>query len=73
MTSSERPVRHLGLPDQVIAALAVPPAERDDAQRDLAHRAFVETAPDLRDKVRLGALQDVAWALANSPAFLFNR
>ena len=73
MTSSERPVRHHGLPDQVIAALAVPPAERDDAQRDLAHRAFVETAPDLRDKVRLGALQDVAWALANSPAFLFNR
>jgi len=37
------------------------------------HRTFVETAPDLRDKVRLGALQDVAWALANSPAFLFNR
>jgi len=72
-TSSERPIRHHGLPDQVIAALAVPPAERDDAQRDLVHRAFVETAPDLRDKVRLGALQDVAWALANSPAFLFNR
>jgi hypothetical protein len=73
VTSSERPVRHHGLPDDVVAAMSVAPAERDDAQLDLVHRAFIATAADLRDRIRHGALQDVAWALVNSPAFLFNR
>lgn len=73
VTDSPRPVRHHGLPDEVVAALAVPEEERDEAQRDRVHTAFVTTAPDLRHEVRLGALQDLAWALANNPAFLFNR
>ena len=36
-------------------------------------RTFIDAHPALAQKIRLGAAQDVAWALANSPAFLFNR
>ena len=28
---------------------------------------------DFQQKIRLGGVQDIAWALANTPAFLFNR
>ncbi|MDA1265576.1 MAG: DUF1553 domain-containing protein, partial [Planctomycetota bacterium] len=73
VTNAARPVKHHGLPDAVIAAVAVPSEQRTQEQADLVHRSFITTVPGMRDQIRLGALQDVAWALANSPAFLFNR
>jgi len=73
VTESPRPVRHHGLPDQVLAALAREPAQRDEQQRALVHRTFLATVPDMARNIRRGALEDLAWALVNSPAFLFNR
>ncbi|MED6335427.1 MAG: DUF1553 domain-containing protein [Planctomycetota bacterium] len=73
LTTSERPVRQPTLPLAVAATLAIPDAERDEAQRAAVYRHFIDAHPALAQKIRLGAAQDVAWALANSPAFLFNR
>jgi len=36
-------------------------------------RGSLASAPRWIDQLRLSATQDVAWALATSPAFLFNR
>ncbi|MEM1450704.1 MAG: DUF1549 and DUF1553 domain-containing protein [Planctomycetota bacterium] len=72
-TGDPRPVRHLALTEDERVALRTPAAERTDEQRAVIHRRYVRTAPELIDLVRLGATQDLAWALVNSPAFLFNR
>ena len=72
-TGSARPVRHLVLPGDVLAALTTPPEERTPEQAAALHAHYVPTQPDLVEKIRLGATQDLAWALANNPAFLFNR
>jgi len=73
VTQGERPVRHHGLPDDVVLALETPIDERTSEHERLLHAHFIGTQPDLAEKIRLGATQDLAWALANSPAFLFNR
>ena len=36
-------------------------------------RHFMGTEPEMADRIRLEATRDLAWALVNSPAFLFNR
>ena len=73
VTTSPYPVRHHGLSDERVAALNRPPALRTAEQEALLHAHFVETHADLAERIRLAATQDLAWALANSPAFLFNR
>ena len=73
LTDSERPIRHNGLPELVELALVKPPPTRSDADRAHIWSHYVATHPDVAAKIRLGATQDLAWALANSPAFLFNR
>ncbi len=73
LTDSERPVLYNGLPDPVELALAKPARSRTDAERAAIWSHYVATHPDVAARVRLGATQDLAWALANSPAFLFNR
>ncbi len=72
VTTSPRPVRVAALPDDVLAALAKQPEQRAADDEAILHRAFVAAAPDLIGKLRLAAAQDLAWALATSPAFLFN-
>lgn len=71
-TDSQRPVRQSSLPAELSEALRVEPDQRTEQQRALLHRHFMETQPELRRAVRLGAAQDIAWALANSAGFLFN-
>jgi hypothetical protein len=73
VTDAPHPVREIGLSDEVIAAARLPGPERSSAQELLLHQAFIAGAPDVGGRVRLAAAQDVAWALATSPAFLFNR
>jgi len=72
VTDSERPVRHHGLDEDVVRAVNVPAAERTPEDEALIHAHFISTQPDLADAIRLAGTQDLAWALANSPAFLFN-
>ncbi len=84
-TTAPRPVSLQGLPQPVRNALAVPAEGRTQEQRDalLAHyrnhdgelkklqAAVAQSSQQLAQQRLLGA-QDLAWALINSPAFLFN-
>lgn len=72
-TGSARPIRHHGLSDIIARALAVPRAERTAEQEAMIYAEFVRQHPQVAARVRLGAAQDLAWALSGSPAFLFNR
>jgi hypothetical protein len=73
-------------PKEVAAALAVPDAERSDEQKAVLSKYFRSQDAELTrleqslaeyDKAasqrRLRGAQDLAWALLNTPAFLFNR
>ncbi len=71
--ASDRPIRVAALPDDVLAAIALPAEKRTSDDEARIHRAFLATAPDLAERMRTAAMQDLAWALATSPAFLFNR
>ncbi|WP_145195430.1 DUF1549 and DUF1553 domain-containing protein [Planctomycetes bacterium Poly30] len=72
-TSSPRPIRHRVLSEMAMTALALPKSERTPEQAAALYREFVAARPGLQERVRLGAAQDLAWALVNSPSFLFNR
>ncbi|HEX3725661.1 MAG TPA: DUF1549 and DUF1553 domain-containing protein [Pirellulales bacterium] len=86
LTGAKRPIQALSLPAAVAAILAVPADKRSDAQRnELAayyrsldadwirlNQALASSAELLKNQ-RLSGAQDLAWALINSPAFLFNR
>jgi hypothetical protein len=86
LTRSPRPLSLNGPPANVTALLAIKPADRTVAQKtELAgyfrsldsgwaalQQSVAAGAQLQRDKRLLGA-QDLAWALINSPAFLFNR
>jgi hypothetical protein len=73
VTATERPVRHVALPENVIAALRSPKAERTAEAEDALHAFYLERDPAMVEALRLAAAQDLAWALVNSKAFLFNR
>jgi hypothetical protein len=73
VSNSARPVRVSPLPDEVLSAVSLPVEKRTAEVESLLHRTFLASAPDLVDQLRLSAAQDLAWALATSPAFLFNR
>jgi hypothetical protein len=86
VTDGDRPLNRPKLPDAVAAALAVPKEQRtkEQAEAIAAHyrsvdaeltrlTAAVKAAGDQMKNARALGIQDLAWALINSPAFLFNR
>ena len=73
VTNEARPLRASTLPEAVLDALALQPDARSPEAERLLHERFLATRKDLSDAIRLAAAHDVAWALANSSAFLFNR
>jgi hypothetical protein len=86
VTASPRPVSGAGLPAPIAAIVKIPADQRNEEQRAalLAHfrsqdgeiarlTAEVKRAQDQAVNARLFGVQDLAWALINNPAFLFNR
>tara|TARA_B100000945_G_C20406745_1_gene610438 strand:- start:832 stop:2319 length:1488 start_codon:yes stop_codon:yes gene_type:complete len=86
VSDSPRPVTLNTLPDDLIALLKVPVEQRNDEQKAALRAKYIETdraysqlleivaaAKPQFDNKRLTGLQDLAWALINNPAFLFNR
>jgi hypothetical protein len=85
-TTAPHPLSQTKLPAEVEAALKVAADQRSDAQRQLLAGHFrsqdaqyaqlrqaVQQSADQLKNSRLIGVQDLAWALINSPAFLFNR
>ena len=86
VTDGDRPLTKAKLPDAVAAALAVPKAERTPEQAAAIAEHFrsldaewvrlsavAKSAGDQTKNARALGIQDLAWALINNPAFLFNR
>ena len=86
VTASPRPVSGAGLPAPIAAIVKIPADQRTDEQKAalVAHfrsqdgeiarlTAEVKRAQDQAVNARLFGVQDLAWALINNPAFLFNR
>ncbi|MFT7678832.1 MAG: hypothetical protein ACI8QC_002829 [Planctomycetota bacterium] len=73
VTREARPVRHHAMPEHVAVALLLPAPERSAEQVAAIYREFISKYPALEQEILLSATQDLAWALGNSPAFLFNR
>jgi hypothetical protein len=86
VTDAPRPVMGTKLPEGIAAALAVPADKRSPEQLatlaahyrtldgELARlTSEVGKAADAANNARQIGVQDLAWALINSPAFLFNR
>lgn len=72
-TDSPRPIRYADLPDVVVEALKIPATTRDEAARGIIAAHVLSQDPEMADRLRLAAARDLAWALASSPGFLFNR
>ncbi len=73
VTTSKRPVRYDDLPLPVAAALRKAKDSRSAEDEDVLHGYYVARDPEISERIRLAATQDLAWALVNSKAFLFNR
>jgi hypothetical protein len=86
VTDAKRPVMGVKLPEAIAAALAVPADQRspDQLATLAAHYRSLDgelarltaeagKAADAAKNARQIGVQDLAWALINSPAFLFNR
>ncbi len=85
-TTAPRPVRIASLPEAIAAIVAVPADQRTQEQKDTlsAHyrsldlelarlTAAVQRSTEQMNNPRLIGVQDLAWALINNAAFLFNR
>jgi hypothetical protein len=86
VSTSPHPAMGTKLPAEILAVLAVPAEQRNDQQKAqiAAYYRSLDTqltqlAGDVQRSEeglknrRLYGMQDLAWALINSPAFLFNR
>jgi hypothetical protein len=86
VTTSPNPLSQTKVPAEVEAALKVAASERNDAQKATIRNYFrsqdagfvrlsqaVQQSAEQLKNARLIGVQDLAWALINSPAFLFNR
>jgi hypothetical protein len=86
VSNSQRPIRLPGPPENIAKIIATPAEKRTPAQaKELSDyfrsqdaelaRLNQQIAQHANDRVnaRLNGAQDLAWALLNSPAFLFNR
>jgi hypothetical protein len=86
VTNSPRPVGMNKLPADLVAALTVPADKRNDEQKakvathyqslDTEYQRLkseVQRSDEQLKNKRLIGVQDLAWALINSPGFLFNR
>ena len=73
VTGSGGDIRYVDLNDELLDALTRPAEERTAEARKELHARFMKTAPELAKKIRMAAARDIAWALINSPAFLYNR
>ena len=86
VTGDPQPLSGKRLPEALLTILRTPPASRTDAQAAELRRIYLDANPQhaqLRQAVevataqsaqfRLTGVQDLAWALINTPAFLFNR
>ncbi|MEX0866869.1 MAG: DUF1549 and DUF1553 domain-containing protein [Pirellulales bacterium] len=87
VTDSPRPHTLTGPPANIAAIVALPAADRNEAQQAELAAYHRQQYPELSERqtvlnqlrargagnARLVGAQDVTWALINSPAFLFNR
>ncbi len=73
VTTSPRPVKLPSLPDDLVNILKIAPEKRTPDQGHRLMTEYLKGDKDFQQKIRMGGVQDIAWALANSPAFLFNR
>lgn len=81
VTSDEPPLLRPEAPRELQALLAAEPGTRSDADLQRLREHYwsldgeyrdLQRAAELLANPRLSAVQDLAWALINSPAFLFN-
>ncbi|MBM4005253.1 MAG: DUF1553 domain-containing protein [Planctomycetes bacterium] len=86
LTNSPRPLGRSNLPEAVLAALQVDDQQRSPEQKQVLANHFrsmdsdyqsllaaVQRSTEAIKNRRLLGVQDLAWALINNPAFLFNR
>jgi hypothetical protein len=73
VTAADRPLRASGLPRNIAALLALEPAKRSAEEQAALFRYYVAKDPEMAQRIRLSSARDIAWALINTPAFLFNR
>ncbi len=80
-TDAEGPLMRPEHPEEWRPLLAAAPEDLSDADRERLHQYYLSLDPEFRElkraddmlaNPRLAAVQDLAWALINSPAFLFN-
>jgi hypothetical protein len=86
VTNSPRPFMQIGLPADLVQILRSPADQRTEEQKQKVAAAYraqdaelarleaeVKKSEDQLKNRRLVGVQDLAWALINNPAFLFNR
>ena len=73
VTTTKRPVRVLSVPQAIAAIIKTPKEKRSNEQKAALFKHFISENAAIAQQIRLSAAQDLAWALVNTPAFLFNR